>query len=126
LSASGIVRVEQRGLLLLAAPDGVVPDLPEQERLTLREQERASEVGTHRLAVAEVDVERLEVEELQLQELGRRVVRVGDEPARVLLFRGEVEAVEQPANLGWNLVVDLPADDLVPLHLAQLPDQFCA
>src|SRR5439155_498263 len=100
-----------RGNAYRSSPDPVSTILP---RYIPRQVRLVGRAGL------EVDVEAQEVEKRELQVLGRRVVDVRDEPARVLALGGAVETrdialdappAEPPDDRARDLVADRIAQD---------------
>ena len=96
----------QRCLPLRAFPDGVRTRLGQQQGPAPRHVVELGDVGAERRLVVQVDVEGADVEPRQIQEVGRRVVDVGDQR----VGRG-----------GLGILVELPEEGLdatvaVPTH----------
>ena len=112
--------VQHGRLLELTVGAAVDTDLRHDERQITAEVVKPRDVRLVCGAGLEVHVEAREVEERKLQVLGRRVVDVRDEPARVLGLGGAVEArymalhpppSEPPNDLARDLVADRVTQD---------------
>jgi hypothetical protein len=112
--------LERPGLRGQAVPLRVEADLAQEQRLLPRQVLEPRQVRIEAVGRLEIDVEADEVQEGQIQVLGRRVVDVGDEPARVLRLGRAVQPLQEtlhrppavpPHHRGRDLAADRVAQN---------------
>jgi hypothetical protein len=122
--AAGCERVRQlppEAVRLLGepVPGAVEADFREEKRPVSREVLQPSEVRGELLGRLQIDVEGAQVEERKLEVLGRGVVDVRDEPVRIHVLRGPVQALDEALDAPPPVPADDRGGDLVAYCIAE-------
>ena len=99
--------VQHRRLLRLAVAQTVQPEFGHDQGPIPGDGVQAAQVGFEAFLRFQVDVKANKIQKRQLQVLGGRIIDIGDQTLRVLLFRGARHLFEEPL----DAAAPLPSDD---------------